>query len=220
MNGADLRDLLAVTACITTIFQNLAGTLICLKIVQKKSTGDLSALPFISGFLATGSWLGYGLLINDTSLILVNTVGATLNFAYAVLFCYYSIKKTIVLRQFVGSICAILTVLAYIANETDKDVSIKYIGFLACALTIMFFAAPLTSLLYVIKVKSAESLPFPIILMSFIVTIQWFFYGFLLHDYFIQVPNLLGCFLSGFQLLLFWIYSKSTVVTYTPLQNL
>ncbi|KAB0794543.1 hypothetical protein PPYR_11382 [Photinus pyralis] len=220
MNREDLRNILAFTASITTIFQSLAGTLVCLKIVQKKSTGDLSGLPFISGFLAASSWLGYGFLIGDPTLIFVNTVGTALNFSYASLFCFFSIKKTVVLRQFVGSVFGIITLLLYLVNGFSTEISIKYVGFLSCALTIMFFAAPLTSLMYIIRVKSADSLPFPIILMTFIVTIQWFFYGALLHDYFIQIPNILGCLLSGFQLFLFWIYSKSSAVTYTPVQNL
>ncbi|KAK4875208.1 hypothetical protein RN001_011630 [Aquatica leii] len=209
MNREDIKSILAVTASISTILQFLAGTLVCQKIVQKKSTGDISGLPFVSGFLSTSLWLRYGFLIGDHSLILVNTVGATLHFSYAVVFYLYSIKKTVILRQFFGSIGILLTILAYSVYESNKEVSIKYVGFLCCVMTIMFFAAPLTSLLYVIKVKSAESLPFPIIFMSFIVSMQWFFYGVILKDTFIQIPNFLGCLLSGFQLSLFCIYTKS-----------
>lgn len=66
---------------------------VCQKIVQNKSTGDVSAFPFVSGCLSTSLWLRYGFLIEDRSLILVNTVGATLFFAYVVTFYIYSIKK-------------------------------------------------------------------------------------------------------------------------------
>lgn len=40
---------------------------------------------------------------------------------------------------------------------------------------------------HVLRVKSAESLPFPLILMTFIVTLQWALYGVILKDPIIQV---------------------------------
>lgn len=55
----------------------------------------MSSFPFVSGCLSTSLWLRYGFLIQDRSLILVNTVGATLFFAYIVTFYLYSIKKVI-----------------------------------------------------------------------------------------------------------------------------
>lgn len=59
---------------------------------------------------------------------------------------------------------------------------------------------------HVIRAKSTESLPFPIIVASMVVSFQWFVYGCLLNDFFIQIPNFMGCILSGFQLCLFLIY--------------
>lgn len=111
MNETDFKNLLATTASICTILQFLTGTLvelvilisviishiffrfICQKIVQNKSVGEASSFPFVSGCLSTSLWLRYGFLIGDSSLILVNTVGATLFFAYVVTFYLYSIKK-------------------------------------------------------------------------------------------------------------------------------
>lgn len=61
---------------------------------------------------------------------------------------------------------------------------------------------------HVIRVKSTESLPFPIIMASMVVSCQWFAYGCLLSDQFIQIPNFMGCVLSAFQLSLFLIYSS------------
>lgn len=73
-------------------------------------------------------------------------------------------------------------------------------------MTVLFFAAPLTMLFHVVRVKNSESLPFPLIASSFFVSLQWFVYGLLIDDTFVQVPNFLGCLLSGTQLALFVIY--------------
>lgn len=68
---------------------------------------------------------------------------------------------------------------------------------------------------HVIRAKSTESLPFPVIMASMIVSCQWFVYGCLINDQFIQVPNFMGCVLSGFQLCLFLIYpNKRSDQTY------
>ena len=64
-----------------------------MKIARNKSTGDISPFPFISGCLSTSLWLRYGFYIDDSSIILVNTIGASLFFAYVVTFFIYSIKK-------------------------------------------------------------------------------------------------------------------------------
>lgn len=60
-------------------------------------------------------------------------------------------------------------------------------GLLCCFVTVIFFAAPLTMLLHVIKIKNVESLPFPLILSNFFVSLEWFVYGCLINDAFLQV---------------------------------
>lgn len=70
---------------------------------------------------------------------------------------------------------------------------------------------------HVIQKKSAESLPFPVIVSTFVVSLQWFVYGELLHDSFIIAPNLLGCILSAFQLSLFIVYPTKKLTDNTAI---
>lgn len=83
---------------------------------------------------------------------------------------------------------------------------LHFAGYLSCTITVLFFAAPCCSLMDVFRKKSTEMLPFPLILMSFLVSVQWLVFGILAQDMFLQVPNALGAMLSGTQLLLFCIY--------------
>lgn len=80
-------------------------------------------------------------------------------------------------------ICAII----YSQYEDDLELAKRHMGITCCIVTILFFGAPLASLMHVIKVKSSESLPFPIILSTFIVSLQWFLYGIIINDKFVQV---------------------------------
>ncbi|CAG9834838.1 unnamed protein product [Diabrotica balteata] len=214
MNESDFKSILATTASICTILQFLTGTLTCQKIVQNKSTGDISSFPFVSGCLSTSLWLRYGFLINDSSIILVNTVGATLFFAYVLTFYLYSINKTAIVRQFLGCFFFLVIILLHIHNNaTEEELVRSHLGLVCCGVTILFFAAPFASLLHVIKMKSTESLPYHLIFASFIVSLQWLIYGYVLKDEFVQVPNLIGCILSGIQLSLFLIYPKKSKVS-------
>uniref|UniRef100_A0A6M2DH04 Sugar transporter SWEET n=1 Tax=Xenopsylla cheopis TaxID=163159 RepID=A0A6M2DH04_XENCH len=200
------KDLIAATAVVTTVLQFLTGILICQKIVQKGSTGDTSVFPFICGFLSCSLWLRYAFLTREQSVILVNTIGATLQLAYIVTFYVYTINKTSVMRQFLATLLLIITSLVYAEYEKNAEKVVKVMGIMCCCVTVTFFGAPLTMLFHVIRVKSSESLPFPIILASFLVSGQWFIYGILIQDTFIQIPNFLGCLLSVIQLTLFCIY--------------
>ena len=92
-----------------------------------------------------------------------------------------------VLRQTVGCTAVLVATLLYVQNQESFEEAKKCLGIVCCIVTILFFAAPLASLLHVIKMKSTESLPFPIILASFITSLQWLLYGIILEDKFIQV---------------------------------
>lgn len=203
------RDIVATSASFCTILQFFTGILVCQKYVRNGTTGDSSPFPFVSGFLSTCIWLRYGFLLQDPSLIIVNSIGASLLLAYVVTFYFYTITKSVVVKQMLGVTAVLLVLLCYTQYETDLGRAKTYVGFVASLMTILFFAAPLTMLAHVIKTKSADILPLPLIMSTFVCCLQWFVYGYILEDPFIQVPNVLGTLISGFELLLFLIYPSS-----------
>lgn len=100
-------------------------------------------------------------------------------------------------------------VLIYTNYEEKHDIAVFRMGMICSCVTVLFFAAPLATFIYVIKTKCTESLPFPLILSSFVVSVQWWLYGIILQDMFVQVTNFLGVTLSGFQLSLFLFYPST-----------
>ncbi|XP_054271470.1 sugar transporter SWEET1-like [Macrosteles quadrilineatus] len=203
---SDHKEMIATTASISTILQFLSGALVCNKFVQKGTTSDVSCLQFVAGFLSCGLWLSYGLLIDDSSIVLVNSVGTILFMCYIFIFYTYTLRKNAVVKQVMAVLMVMVSVRLYAYWVSDITVARTHLGLVACSTTIMFFSAPLTNLAYVLRVKSAESLPFPMILMTFLVSFQWFLYGIILENPIIQYPNIVGCLLSLFQLSLFVIY--------------
>lgn len=65
----------------------------------------------------------------------------------------------------------------------------------------------------VIRNKSTEGLPFPIILMGFLVSVTWLVYGIILNSIFMVLQNLVAVLLSGFQLSFFLVYPSTRTVT-------
>lgn len=200
------KDIIATSASVCTILQFFTGILVCQKYVQNGTTGDSSPFPFVSGFLSSCIWLRYGFLLQDPSLIIVNTIGASLQLAYVVTFYFYTITKSVVVKQMLAVTAGVMVLLCYTQYETDMDRTKTHVGFVASLVTILFFAAPLTMLAHVLDKKSVDSLPLPLIMATFVCCLQWLIYGYILGDPFIQIPNVLGTIISGFELTLFLIY--------------
>ncbi|KAG8304899.1 Sugar transporter [Homalodisca vitripennis] len=180
--------------------------LVCRKFMKKGTTNEVSSFHFVAGFLSCGLWLNYGIMINDSSLILVNAVGAILFMCYILLFFSYTLRKTTVVKQVLWVVTVMVLVRMYGAWLGEVAQAKVHLGYIACCTSLMFFGAPLANLAYVLRVKSAESLPFPMIVMTFIVSLQWLLYGIILENPIIQYPNIIGCVLSLLQLSLFVVF--------------
>lgn len=61
-------------------------------------------------------------------MILVNTIGATLQLAYIITFYVYTINKTSVLRQFLATLLLIVTTLVYAEYEKNAEKVVKVMG--------------------------------------------------------------------------------------------
>ena len=84
-------------------------------------------------------------------------------------------------------------------------------GLLSSSMSVLYCAAPLASVVTVVRSRSTESLPFYLILATIAMTGSWTLYGFIIKDMFVILPNLLGCLIASGQLLLFVIYKSSNI---------
>lgn len=79
-------------------------------------------------FFRCSLWLRYAFLTREQSVILVNTIGATLQLAYIVTFYVYTINKTSVMRQFLATLLLIITSLVYAEYEKNAEKVVKVMG--------------------------------------------------------------------------------------------
>ncbi|XP_045445973.1 sugar transporter SWEET1 [Melitaea cinxia] len=206
---SDLKELVASLAVITTILQFLSGTLVCRQYVINGTTSESSPLPFICGFISSGLWFLYGLTKQDNKIILVNIVGIILMLSYIIVFYSYTFKKSSVLKQLLVSLTVYAFTIGYMSVEEDNERLLGRLGFSACSFTLLTVAAPMSKLLYIIRTKCTDCLPFPMIFMSLIVSSLWFLYGVIEEDIYLSVPNFIAGALACAQLSLFVIYPSA-----------
>uniref|UniRef100_A0A0K0G130 Sugar transporter SWEET1 n=1 Tax=Strongyloides venezuelensis TaxID=75913 RepID=A0A0K0G130_STRVS len=99
--------------------------------------------------------------------------------------------------------------LYYINSNGDIEDKIENLGTVCVIFNVLTNSAPFVDLHTVVKNKSTESMPFPIILAAWAGSVQWYFYGFLLNDIYLQIPNGLSVIICTLQLALFWIYPSN-----------
>jgi len=216
MDSWQMETVLELAAVVFTVMQFLSGITICMTIRRKRDTNETSAFPFLAGLISCSLWLKYGILQRDSTLMIVNSIGLTLQILYVIFYYWHSSVKTQIKRQLLLTISILFSILIYLKFfTTDLLIASQTCGLLACGAGLIFCASPLASLAAVCKNKSTESLPFSLILSTFIVTSLWFLYGVVHSDYFIQIPNLLGACISAFQLFLFVIFPSSKTYPFT-----
>ena len=82
---------------------------------------------------------------------------------------------------------------------------------LSASLSVLYCAAPLASVVTVVRSRSTESLPFYLILATIAMTGSWTLYGLIIEDMFVILPNFLGCLIASGQLLLFAVYRSPSI---------
>ncbi|CAL8138673.1 unnamed protein product [Orchesella dallaii] len=208
-----LTNLLGTTATVTTIGQFLSGMFTVQKVQRQGTAGDISPFPFLMGTVGCALWLVYGQLKDDNMIIYCNVIGTLLNALYVLIFLRYVTNKGDLLRQIIMS-CVIMTVtLALAVLNVSTSEATENLGRICILITLICCGSPMIALKHVIRTKSTETLPFPLILSMFLVCSQWWLYGILTADVYMQIPNLLGTLLSLIQLALFAVYPTNSLTS-------
>eukprot|EP00117_Sycon_ciliatum_P003186 scpid84739/ scgid8087/ Sugar transporter SWEET1; RAG1-activating protein 1; Solute carrier family 50 member 1 len=200
----------------TNIILYSTGISRCREFHEQKSTGNVSPFPFIATILNCIFWLAYGMLQNDALIWEVNIVGLTMQTIYVLFFIYYAEHRNFVIRMLVacgGCSSAIVYIMFYV-SITRPVMAATWLGFICNGLTIIMFASPLSTLPEVMRTKSTASMSVFLTVATFICAVAWTAYGYVVDDIFLIVPNGVGCFLGGFQCMLFCVYPLRTKSRY------
>ncbi|VDM60929.1 unnamed protein product [Angiostrongylus costaricensis] len=206
--AGDLLPYLSFSAICSTIGLFLCGVQICSRIRERGGTEGTGSAPFLIAFISCAFWLQYGVLKQDRVVIFVNVVGLMLQGCYLTYY-YWMTRHSKILKKVI--ICELLAIglMLYLVNYAGlKDSGRDTLGVICIILNIASIGAPLFQIGEVIRTKNSETLPLPLCLACFAVSLQWLLYGILVNDFVIQVPNYIATFLSIIQLSLFIIYPR------------
>ncbi|KAK8937048.1 Bidirectional sugar transporter SWEET14 [Platanthera zijinensis] len=182
------------------------------RIYKKKSTEGFQAVPYIVALFSAMLWLYYAFIkTNETILIIINSIGCVVEAIYIAVFLAYAHRKArvhaakVILFLDVGIFSSIV-LSTIIFSKGDTRVTV--VGWICVGFAVSVFVAPLSIMKLVIKTKSVEFMPF---FLSFFLTLSavaWFFYGLLIKDIYVMLPNVLGLLFGLAQMLLYAIYRK------------
>jgi len=110
-------------------------------------------------------------------------------------------------------------VAAIVLNNTEynRQQAISFIGTLSCSASLAYYAAPLSSVIQIIRTSDASSIYLPTIIINFVNAFCWFIYGiFGTHDLILWLPNLIGALLAISEIIIKLFY---TYVIIKPIDN-
>ncbi|KAK1433954.1 hypothetical protein QVD17_10872 [Tagetes erecta] len=186
------------------------------KVYKRKSTEGFQSAPYVVGLFSAMLWIYYAFLkTNVMLLITINSVGCVIETLYICFFLYYAPKKArmeslklIVLLIVVGfGLIVILT--QFLASGVTRGV---IVGWICLVFSLCVFVAPLGVVRQVIQTKSVEYMPILLSVALTLSAIMWFFYGLLLGDFNIAIPNVLGFTFGILQMILYFMYKNKKPV--------
>nr|UJT76408.1 bidirectional sugar transporter SWEET16 [Hemerocallis fulva] len=186
------------------------------RIVKKKSTMNYEGLPYVTTLLCTSMWTYYGLHKPGGLLIVtVNGAGSVMQSVYVVLFLIYAQTST---RIRVGRLVGILNVgvfgmvILVTILALHGNLRLLVVGCMCAGLTVGMYAAPMAVMRLVVQTRSVEYMPFSLSFFLFLNGGVWGAYAFLVKDFFIGIPNVIGFVLGTAQLILYATYRKKSPV--------
>jgi len=185
-------------------------------VLKARKEGTLSSLnpvpwPAITGNCA--AWIGYSYFKKDWFVYLANQPGFLMGVFYSLTAIALAKKRTrdTLIMMFLA-LCLVLPTCAVVLNlplDDVKEEKKSFVWGLLCNLIlVLYYSAPLSTLVSVVKTKSSSSLHWPSCLMNLINGTCWVAYGFAIQDYFILSPNAAGMVLSLVQMSLIFIYRE------------
>ncbi|CAH0718730.1 unnamed protein product, partial [Brenthis ino] len=200
------KDPVAIITRIVTMSQMFSGAFVCLEIYKQGSTKEMGIMHFLGGLMMGVLNLKFGFILRDDTMIQVNFFGVTLSIIYLIVFYTYSKHKLVENWLKTGAALAVCVGLIVYAEMEDPKLIKNRFGSIISAFVFYLIASPLLNLKYIIKNKSTEGMPFPMILSGTVVTFMWLLYGIILKNKFIVFQNMVAFSSCVFQLALFVVY--------------
>lgn len=179
------------------------------RVYKKKSTESFQSVPYVVALLSAMLWLYYALLSVDLLLLSINTIACVVESVYLAIYLTYAPKPAMAFT--LKLLCTMNmglfgAMVAFLQFYVDGQRRVSIAGGVGSAFAFAVFVAPLTIIRQVIRTKSVEFMPFWLSFFLTVSAVAWFFYGLLMKDFFVAMPNVLGLLFGLAQMALYFVY--------------
>jgi len=96
-----------------------------------------------------------------------------------------------------------LSAMAFGKSDQQRELAAFFIGIVSCLMAILYYIAPLSKMLQIIKTRNASSLYPPTLFANLLCTMLWVIYGFAIADPVIWSPNAISLVFAIAQIILY-----------------
>jgi len=120
---------------------------------------------------------------------------------------------------FLFSILGFAAGLAWVGQDNERKMAASLIGNTGMCFSIMYYFAPLSTAMTVIRTRNSSSLYAPMLALNLANALLWMCYGLAIGQAAVSIPNILGTIVSGGLLILSFVIPKKEKVPEEPKEN-
>jgi len=177
----------------------------------------LNPVPYPAQTANAIAWIAYSYVIVPTNkagsalLFWVNELGVLFGLFFT-LSCYGPARtkardRILAISLFFALVIPLIGAIGVLTEMSNNDLQLMW-GFTANGILLMYYGAPLSTVVTVVKTKSSTTLNLPLSIMQTINGCLWLGYGIAVSDPFIYVPNAIGACTGGLLCFLLFIYRE------------
>ncbi|XP_077243742.1 bidirectional sugar transporter SWEET14-like isoform X2 [Tasmannia lanceolata] len=187
---------------------------------KRKSTEGFESIPYVVALFSAMLWMYYATQKNnENTLLIVNSVGCTIETAYIIIYMVYAPKRAkiftlkMVLVMNVGVFGSVLLSTLFL---TERPKRVAVLGWVCAGFSISALASRLSIMRLVIRTRSVEFMPLSLPFFLTLSAATWIPYGFLVEDLFVVLPNVLGFIFGIAEMGLYIIYKDGKKACLEP----
>lgn len=196
---------------------------------KNRDLGGLNPIPFALIIVNCIGWVVYAFMIKNYYIFFSNATGVVIGG----FLCMSSVQllvraepnekddrtRLIIECIMLGGVAfwILVALITSISMDPDDSAPQTAVGIIADLATLMYYAAPLSTMIEVVKTKNAVSFFLPVLLANLANAVLWFFYGLIgIEDVYVWLPNGIGAILALSQISMKFVYPSKELGPESP----
>ena len=202
-----LNQVCPIVGVVLSTCQLSSSIKVILQARRDQDLGVINPYPLVVSLVCCISWFLYGLLLGNVYYVLSVIIGTLVNIlSYTTAMNLLGLHNRQVAAGHIEKfllVCISWYLLVGLLSSFDLISShrvLVMVGYSALTSSLIYYLAPLSSLLEIIKTRNSSSLYYPSVILNMIASGMWFAYGVSLGDLNLTIPMAYGLGLSIIQL--------------------